>query len=129
MSVGYTLPHYARSLGLFIAGTEDGVPLLACDPCETILGRPGFWHGGATSALLEAAALAAAATAPGSAGRQLRTANMTVQFFRGGGLERTFALGRVERAGRRLLNLRVEAWQADRARPVAGATMHVMVVG
>ena len=129
MSRTITLPPYALGLGFAIDHWDDGVPVLGCDFSERVLGRPGFWHGGATSALLEAAALAAAATAPGSAGRQLRAANMTVQFFRGGGLERTFALGRVERAGRRLLNLRVEAWQADRARPVAGATMHVMVVG
>jgi len=128
MSERFILPPYARSLGIFIAGDDGGVPLVACDAAEHILGRPGFWHGGVIGSLLETAALGAAAATPKAKGKLLRIANLTVQFTRGGGMERLFALGRVERAGRRLLNLRAEAWQQDRARPVATATMNVMLL-
>jgi len=128
MSGGVTLPPYAASLGIVFAYTQHGLPVIACDPAEHILGRPGFWHGGVIGGLLEAAALAAAASVPGAEGKMLRAANLTIQFTRGGGMERVFAAGSIERAGRRLLNLRAEAWQQDRSRPIATATMNVLLL-
>jgi acyl-coenzyme A thioesterase PaaI-like protein len=41
--------------------------------------------------------------------------------------KRTFAMGRVIREGRRLVNVTAEAWQDDRAKPLAMAQMHVMI--
>ena len=128
MSGGPTLPPYAASLGVVFAYTQNDLPVIACDPAEHIRGRPGFWHGGVLASLLETAALAAAAATPFGEGKLLRAANLTIQFTRGGGMERVFAQGSIERAGRRLLNLRAEAWQQDRARPIATATMNVMLV-
>ena len=47
--------------------------------------------------------------------------------MRGAGATRTFALGRVTRAGRRIANLSATAWQDDPAKPVASAWMNVLL--
>ena len=131
MSRTITLPPYALGLGFAIDHWDDGVPVLGCDFSERVLGRPGFWHGGAISGLLEMAAVAAvhAALEPDAGGerRGLKPVNVTVQFLRGGLPKRLFAMGRVIREGRRLANVSAEAWQEDRSRPVAMAQMHVMI--
>ena len=58
---------------------------------------------------------------------RLKPVNVSVQFMRGAGPQRLFALGLVERAGRRMVNVTALAWQEDRARPVASAWMNVML--
>jgi acyl-coenzyme A thioesterase PaaI-like protein len=40
----------------------------------------------------------------------------------------TFAAGRVTKQGRRVANVRVEAWQDDPARPIAAAHGHFLLV-
>ena len=52
---------------------------------------------------------------------------MTVEFLRGGTEQRTYAIGRVTRAGRRIANVSAEAWQDDHARPIASAWMNVLL--
>ena len=121
------LPPYAQGIGCVIAGMEGDVPLLACEYSERIIGRPGFWHGGALSGLLEMAAVCAVQAATGIEMRRLKPVGVSVQFLRGGVEKRTFALGRVVRAGRRLVNVTAEAWQDDRARALAMAEMRVMI--
>ena len=125
------LPPYARGLGFEIDHWDDGVPVLGCDFGPRVLGRPGFWHGGAISGLLEMAAVAAvhAALKPDEEGerRSLKPVNVTVQFMRGGLEKRRFAIGRVIREGRRLANVSAEAWQDDRSRPVAMAQLHGLI--
>lgn len=125
------LPPYALSLGFEIDHWDNGVPVLGCDFSERGLGRPGFWHGGAISGLLEMAALVAvqAAFEPEDASerRRLKPVNVTVQFMRSGLPKRLYAMGRVIREGRRLANVSAEAWQDDRSRPIAMAQLHVMI--
>jgi acyl-coenzyme A thioesterase PaaI-like protein len=48
-----TLTAYARSLGIEVEQVGDGAPILAIDFAENVEGRPGAFHGGATSGLLE----------------------------------------------------------------------------
>jgi len=131
MSAAIVLPPYALGLGFEIDHWDDGVPVLGCDFTERVLGRPGFWHGGAISGFLEMAAVAAvqAALEPDddSARRPLKPVNITVEFMRGGQPKRLYAIGRVIREGRRLANVSAEAWQDDRSRPIAMAQMHVMI--
>jgi uncharacterized protein (TIGR00369 family) len=127
MSGAIVLPPYALGLGCVIERMEGDVPLLACDFSERVAGRPGFWHGGALSGLLEMAAVSAAQAALGVEMRRLKPINVSVQFMRGGVEKRTYALGRVIREGRRLVNVTAEAWQDDRTKPLAMAQMHVMI--
>jgi len=121
------LPPYAQNLGIHVLRMEGAAPLLACDPDDRAYGRAGFWHGGALSGLLEMAALAAVRSVLGIEGSRMKPVNITVQFMRGASLQPTFALGRVERAGRRMVNVSAEAWQEDRNRLVASARMNVML--
>jgi acyl-coenzyme A thioesterase PaaI-like protein len=57
----------------------------------------------------------------------LKPVNVTIDFMRNAEAQRTFAVGRVVRAGRRLVNVTAEAWQADRERVIASAWMNVML--
>lgn len=126
-SHGIFLPPYAHSVGIFVDRIEDGVPVLACDESERILGRPGFWHGGVLGGLLEMAALSAVQALIGTGGARPKPINVSVQFMRGAVLQRTYAAGRVVRAGRRLVNVSAECWQDDRSRLLATAQMNVLL--
>ena len=123
------LPPYAISLGIGVERIEAGAPLLTLDFAEKVHGRPGFLHGGAIGGLLEMAAIAALRRALATRGAvpRLKPVNVTVEFLRGGTDQRTFALGRVTRAGRRIANVSAEAWQDDPARPIATAWMNVLL--
>ena len=123
------LPPYARALGIGIDRLDGTVPVLALDFSEKVHGRPGFLHGGAIGGLLEMAAIAALRVALAERGTEprLKPVNVTVEFLRGGTEQRTYAIGRVTRAGRRITNVSAEAWQDDPARPIASAWMNVLL--
>ena len=123
------LPPYALSMGIGVERFEAGAPVLTLDFAEIVMGRPGYLHGGAIGGLLEMAAIAALRQALAERGAvpRLKPVNMTVEFLRGGTDRRTFALGRVTRAGRRIANVSAEAWQDDPARPIATAWMNVLL--
>ena len=123
------LPPYALSLGIGVERIEAGAPLLTLEFAEKVHGRPGFLHGGAIGGLLEMAAITALRMALAERGAvpRLKPVNLTVEFLRGGTDRRTYALGRVTRAGRRIANVSAEAWQDDPARPIASAWMNVLL--
>ncbi len=123
---GRELPPYARAMGMEIAGIVDDSPLLAMDFSERAMGRPGFIHGGAIGGLLEMAGFAALTAELERAGLAVRIKpiNVKVEYLRSGLPERIYARGEVLRAGRRVANVRIEAWQGDRARPVASCWMN-----
>ena len=123
------LPAYARSLGLETHSFEAGLPVLTVEFGPIVEGRPGAFHGGATAGLLENAGYAALRTVLVREGRdpQLKPINITVQYLSAGKQKQTFALARITRLGRRNANLSVEAWQDDRDRPIATATMNILM--
>ncbi len=83
-------------------------------------------HGGVISALLESTAIfqlmweAQAVLLP-------KTITLTVDYLRSGRAVDTYARGILTRHGRRVANVRVEAWQEDRSRPIAVASAHFLV--
>lgn len=123
------LTDYAHSLGIEVEAAGDGAPILALDFAANVEGRPGAFHGGATSGLLETAGYAALRAELERLGRahRLKPINITVQFLSAGRQKRCHAQGRIVRLGRRNANVEVEAWQDDRARPIASAVMNVMM--
>ena len=123
------LTAYARSLGIEVSDYEDDVPVLTVGFGPVIEGRPGAFHGGATSGLLETAGYAALRARLASDDRdpQLKPINITVQFLSAGKQKTTYAKGRITRLGRRNANVSVEAWQDDRDRPIATAIMNVLM--
>jgi acyl-coenzyme A thioesterase PaaI-like protein len=131
MADALELPAYARSLGIALTGENDGdMPILSVDFGPMVEGRPQHFHGGATAGLLENAGYAALRTALVAAGRdpQLKPINITVQYLAAGKSRASFAVGRITRLGRRNANIAVEAWQDDRARPIATAVMNILMV-
>ncbi len=56
-----------------------------------------------------------------------KTVDVTVDFLRSGRARPAFARATVTRRGRRVANVRVEAWQEERDRPVAAAHGHFVV--
>ena len=128
-SIEAALPPYAKSIGITVAGVENASPLLALDFDSKLEGRPGFLHGGAIGGLLEMAALSALRLALEARAPSLRIkpVNVTVEYLRGGTRQRTFARGKVTRAGRRIANVSAEAWQDDPAKPIAVAWMNVLL--
>ncbi len=123
------LSNYARSLGIEVSGFEDGVPVLCVSGIDAIEGRPGHFHGGATSGLMETAAYAALRVALDDRGEeaQLKPINITVQFLAAARKAPLFAKARITKLGRRSANITVEAWQDERDRPRASAVMTVMI--
>ena len=112
---------YSRLLGL-TAGLVDGELITTMRFSEDLIGNPALpaLHGGAMGALLESAAIfellyrAETIVLP-------KTITITIDSLRSGGPVDTHARGTVTRHGRRVANVRVEAWQADRALLVATA--------
>jgi len=127
--IGNGLPPYADALGIDIDHDEDGQPVLFVDFNERVMGRPGFLHGGALSGLMEMAAIAALRAELDRRGERmkLKPVNVQVEFMRGGIEQRTFAMGQVTRAGRRVALVNAEAWQDDRKKPIALAQMKILL--
>ena len=112
---------YARWLGLTAA--LDGDELITTMKfSEHLIGNPALpaLHGGTLGALLESAAIfellwrAETAVLP-------KTITFTVDYLRSAAPVDTHARGVVTRQGRRITNVRMEAWQADRSAPVVSA--------
>lgn len=127
--LGGELPPYAVGLGIEVDHIEQGMPVLGVDFSDRIQGRPGFLHGGALGGLMEMAAIAAlqAELARRGDSVRLKPINVAVEFMRGGTAQRTFAVGRVTRAGRRLACVSAEAWQDSRDKPIATALMNILL--
>ena len=116
---------YARFLGVTAV---DGDPTLLSLPyADSVVGRPGFLHGGAIGGFLEVASIIALRHALGiESDARIKPINLTVDFMRGGRDKPTFARGIVTRLGTRVANVDASAWQDDPARPIAAARMNYL---
>ena len=118
---------YAVFLGLSCA-VEDGALITTMAAGAHLVGNPALpaIHGGALGALLESAAAfeliwsAETALLP-------RTITITVDYLRSARPVPTRARAVVIRQGRRVATVRIEAWQDDRAQPVAAAHGHFLI--
>jgi uncharacterized protein (TIGR00369 family) len=118
---------YAGFLGLRAEFTPLG--LLCTMPfSERIIGNPVLpaIHGGVTGAFLENTALVVLMAEAG-APKLPKTINITIEYLRSGRAVDTYAAGLVTRHGRRVANVRVDAWQEDRANPIAVASAHFLL--
>lgn len=122
------LPPYASLLGITVAEGDDPT-LLTMPSATSLLGRPGYLHGGAIGGMLEMAAIVALRYALAEdGGGQIKPINVTVDYMRGGREKPTFARGVVTRLGGRVANVEATAWQDDPAKPIAAARMNYLIV-
>ena len=118
---------YARFLGLSARLEADSV-LVTMTYAPHLVGNPTLpaLHGGTLGALLESAAIfellwsSATVLIP-------KTITITVDYMRSARPVDTHARGIVTRQGRRVANVRCEAWQDDPASPVASAHAHFLI--
>jgi acyl-coenzyme A thioesterase PaaI-like protein len=115
-----TIP-YLRFLGVS-ADTSSGElvgKLAYSDPLIGNASLPAL-HGGAIGALLESTAILQALWELDTNALP-KIVTITIDFLRSGRPVDTFAKGVITKAGRRVVNVGVEAWQEDRQRPIARA--------
>ena len=118
---------YASFLGIQVVRV-DGELIGHLRFSEHLIGNPLLpaLHGGVIGALLESTAIfqlmweTEAIVLP-------KTITLTVDYLRSGRPVDTFARGILTRQGRRVANVRVEAWQEDRSRPIAVASAHFLI--
>jgi len=131
---------YSRFLGLSFALAE---PAIGASPARgvgsailgtltfsrTIIGNPVLpaLHGGAIGALLESTAIVELIWMSETP-LLPKTINITIEYLRAGKCVDTFARALVTRHGRRVANVRIEAWQDDMDRPIAIAVAHFLTV-
>lgn len=119
---------YARFMGLsmrHVAGELLGLLTYS----NMLVGNAALpaLHGGAIGALLESTAIfqllweSETVVLP-------KTIDITVDYLRSGRPVDTWAKGILTRQGRRVANVRVEAWQEDRQRPIAIAHGHFLIL-
>jgi uncharacterized protein (TIGR00369 family) len=112
---------YVKWLGL-TASLEGSELITTMRYSEHLIGNPALpaLHGGTLGALLESAAIfdllwrAETIVLP-------KTITLTVDYLRSAAPVDTHARSSITRQGRRVANVRMEAWQADRSAPVATA--------
>ena len=118
---------YAQFLGMRaeLAGDEMTAILPYSD---RLIGNPTLpaIHGGVIGAFMEMTAVAQLSVAQGLV-RQPRTIDVTIEYLRSGRPRDTFARATIKRAGRRIANVQVEAWQDTRSAPIAALHGHFLI--
>jgi acyl-coenzyme A thioesterase PaaI-like protein len=120
---------YARLLGLSIDSIDKHgqvVTRLRFDP--RVVGNPNLpaIHGGVIGAFLEMAAIFQLVR-EGEGDRLPKPINLTVEYLRSAGPRDSYARATITKHGRRVANVRVQAWQNDPNRPVAVAHGHFLM--
>lgn len=118
---------YARLLGL--RSERAGDELTVIMPfADNLIGNPLLpaLHGGATAAFMEMTATAQLAILEPRP-RLPRPINVTVAYLRSGKPVDTFARARINKAGKRIANVHVEAWQETRGQPIALLNAHFLL--
>ena len=123
MTLPENLPPYAAMLGLQLRGNTLVMPY-----SYELIGSPGRLHGGSVAGLMEIAGNLAVREALGGDEAQVKPIDVTVDYLREGALEDTYAEAILMRMGRRVANVRVEAWQGDRTRLIAAARMNLLII-
>ena len=118
---------YARFLGLRAVESADGIGVVL-PYAEHLIGDPTLpaLHGGVLGAFMEIAAVVRLSLEPEVLGRP-KTIDMTVEYLRSGRPRDTYAHAQIRRLGRRIANVRVEAWQEDPGAPIAALHGHFLL--
>jgi len=118
---------YAGFVGFDITKDEIGI-LTLLKPSPDNIGNEiiGAIHGGVIGALLEHAASFHLLDEI-ECTRIPRIVNLSIDYLRPALNKETYARGVVIKQGKRVVNVRVSAWQEDENRPVAAAHAHFLI--
>jgi uncharacterized protein (TIGR00369 family) len=118
---------YAQFLGLS-AEEQDGEVVSKLAFSDMLIGNPVLpaLHGGVVGALVEHAAIIHLMWEMETA-HLPKTITITIDYLRSGRARDTFAKGIITKQGRRVANVRVEAWQDDREKPIAHGQAHFLL--
>ena len=121
-----TIP-YNVFLGLQVRADDNGL-ICVLPGDRKLVGNPVLpaLHGGVVGAFLESAAIMELIYVSDTV-HVPKTITFTIDFLRSAKPIETFARARVTKHGRRIANVRVEAWQDDPERPVAAAIAHLLL--
>ncbi|MEN3953347.1 PaaI family thioesterase [Iodidimonas sp. SYSU 1G8] len=118
---------YAKFLGIS-ADVRDGRVITTMAYADRLIGNTALpaLHGGTIAALLEMAAIFQTAY---EAETEImpKTITITIDYMRSGAARDTHARAWATRIGRRVANVRVEAWQDDPAKPIAAANVNFLL--
>ncbi len=145
-ALGEAVP-YHRFLGVGFERLGDELTA-RLEYSERLVGNPILpaLHGGVTGAFLEIAAITqlawdrvweimqkggpeAEAVARGEFRQWPKPVDISIDYLRSGRPRDTYARAHVVKKGRRVANVRVEAWQEERARPIAALHGHFLMPG
>ncbi|MBU2136668.1 MAG: PaaI family thioesterase [Alphaproteobacteria bacterium] len=120
---------YARFLGVRAELAGDEMTMILPFG-QHIIGNPVLpaIHGGVLGAFMEMTALAQLSVKGGEE-RQPRVIDVSVEYLRSGRSLTTYARADIKKVGRRIANVHVEAWQEQRAQPIAALRAHFLVGG
>jgi uncharacterized protein (TIGR00369 family) len=118
---------YASFLGVRAELKGDELTLVL-PYSEHLVGNPLLpaLHGGVVGALMELTAITQLAIASRTE-KFAKTIDIGVDYLRSGKPIDTFARARVIKVGRRIANVQAEAWQVERAQPIAAMHGHFLV--
>ena len=119
---------YLEFVGVTVREEADGVLLCRLPFQDQLVGNPTLpaLHGGVIGGLLESVALLQLIWSMESQVLP-RTINTSIDYLRSGQAKDTFARGRITKQGRRVANVRAEAWQDDPNKPIAAAHGHFLL--
>ena len=120
---------YAKFLGITVERMGDELTTTMHFD-DKLIGNPMLpaLHGGVIGALMEVTAIIQLAwLAPDNA--LPKTIDIGIDFLRSGKPLSTYARAIIFKPGRRVANIRVEAWQEERARPIAALHGHFLMRG
>ena len=118
---------YAKFLGVQLEMKGD--ELTAVLPYkDSLIGNPLLpaLHGGVVGAMMELTAIAQLLLTQGT-GKIPKTIDISIDYLRSGRPVETYARAHVTKLGRRIANVRVEAWQLDRADSIAAMHGHFLL--
>lgn len=120
------IPH-ARFLGLTLDQEDDRL-ITTMKFSDMLIGNPVLpaLHGGTVGTLLEIAGLVQLVWEM-ERGQLPKAIDVSINYLRAGRALDTHAAAWITRQGRRVANVRAEAWQKSRAKPIATAQIHFLL--
>jgi uncharacterized protein (TIGR00369 family) len=118
---------YAKFLGIS-AAVRDGRIVTTMTYADKLIGNTALpaLHGGTLAALLELAAIFQIAYEIETEAMP-KTITITIDYMRSGAARDTYASARATRIGRRVANVRAEAWQDDPEKLIAAANVNFLL--